>query len=85
MTEIQQESPDKIPENVNVWEAYGIGRSIRRVTEVRALNKRFPYPVISTINRWQNIEQAKGMRIRFSMLDNYADVVLMLCQLKTTI
>ena len=46
--------------------------------EVRDLNKRFPDPVISTINWMQNIEKAKGTRPMFRIMENYADVVLML-------
>ena len=63
---------------MNIEEDYGIGRSIKRVAEVRDFKKMVLEPVISDINRWQKIEWAKGMRPRFSMLEHYADVVLML-------
>ena len=55
-----------------------MGRSFRRGEEVRALKTRVPEPVISTTNRWQNIEWAMGTRTRYRMLENYADVLLML-------
>ena len=51
MKEIQQERPDIILEDVNVGEKYGIGRSLRRDAEVRALNTRVPDPVIRSINQ----------------------------------
>ena len=51
MTGIQQESLDIVMEDVNVGYDYGIGRSFRKGAEVRALKKRVPYPVISTINK----------------------------------
>ena len=63
---------------MNVGEEYGIGRSFRSGAEVRSLNTRVPDPVISSINRWLNIEGVKGTCPRLSMLENYADVVLML-------
>ena len=78
MTGIQQESLDIISEDVNVGYDYGIGRSFRRGAEVRALNKRVPYSVISTINKLRKIERAKGMRPRLITLEHYVYVVLML-------
>ena len=51
LTEIQQERPDMISEDVNVGEDYGIGRLFRRGAEVGALNTRVPEPVTSAINR----------------------------------
>ena len=65
-------------EDVNVGEDYSIVRSFRRGAEVRTLNKRVPEKVISAVNRWKNIERAKEMHHRFSMLEHYADVMLML-------
>ena len=67
---------DIIYEDVNFGEDYGIGRSFRRVPYVRALNKKVPDPLISAINQWQNIEQSKGTRPRFIILERYADVLI---------
>ena len=67
-----------ILEDVNVGEDYGIGRSFRRGAEVRTLNTRVPEPVISAMNQWRNIEQAKRTHPRFRMLEHYADFVLIL-------
>ena len=78
LTEIQQECPYIILEDVNVGEDYGIGRSFRRGAEVRGLNTRVSEPETISIYRWRKIERAKGTRPRFSMLEHYADVVLML-------
>ena len=63
---------------MNVGEDYGIGRLFRRVAEVRSLNTRVPDPVISSINIRRKIEWSEGMHPRFSMLEHYADVVMML-------
>ena len=78
MTEIQQERPDIIQEDVNFGEHYRIVRSFRRGAEGRALNTKVPDPVISVINKWVNIERGKGTFPRFRMLEHYADFVLML-------
>ena len=78
MTEIQLERPGITSEGIRVREYYGTGRSFRRGTEVRELNTRLPEPTIRTINLWYIIEQAKGTCPRFSFLDHYADVVLIL-------
>ena len=50
MTEIQQECPDIILEDVNIGEGNVTGRSFRRGTEVKDLNTRVPEPVIGAIN-----------------------------------
>ena len=78
MTEIQQERSDILPEDVNVGDNYGMGRSFRRSTEVRSLKTRVQETLISAINKWRKIEQAKGTCPRFSMLEHYVDVVLIM-------
>ena len=50
LTEIQQERPDIISEDVNVGEDYVIGRSFRRGAYVRFLKTRVLEPVINSIN-----------------------------------
>ena len=65
-------------EDGNVGEYYGIGRSFKRGAEVGALKKGVPEPVIIAMNWWRNIEWAKGTHPRFSMLEHYYDIVLML-------
>ena len=62
---LQQEHHDTIIGNFYVREEYIIGRSLRMVKKVRALNIRFLEPVITTINRWCNIEYLKGLCPRF--------------------
>ena len=76
--EIQQELPDIILEDLNVGESYSIGRSFRSGAEVRSLNTRVPELVIGAINLWRNIDREKGKRPRFSILEHYMDVVLIL-------
>ena len=65
-------------EDANVVEDYGMRRSLRSCKEVRNLNTRFPEKVSRAINQWQNIERAKVTRPRFSMMEHYDGVVLML-------
>ena len=65
-------------EDVYAGEKYAIGNSFRRGAELRDLNTRVPEPVSSAINCRRNIERAKGNRPRFSMLEHYSDIMLML-------
>ena len=64
--------------NMSVGEYYGIGRSFRRGVEFRDLNKRVPDPEISAIIFWRKVELSNGKRPRFSILEHYSDVVLVL-------
>ena len=50
LTEIQQERPDTISEDVNIGDNYGIVRSFIRGEYFRALNTKVPEMVISAIN-----------------------------------
>ena len=63
---------------MDVGEDYVIGSSFRRGAEVREFKKRVPDPIIVAINRWKNIERGEMMRPRFSMLEHYSNVVLIL-------
>ena len=53
-------------------------RSFIRGSEVGALKTRVPDPVISDRNRGRKINRSKGKHPRFSMLEQYSDVLLML-------
>ena len=75
---IQQECPDITLDDVNIGGEYGIGRSFRRGADVISLDTRVPDPLTSAINLWQKIEQGKRTCPRFSMLEHYGDVVLMM-------
>ena len=61
-----------------IREDFSINRSFRRGSETHALNQKIPEPVINAQNRWKKIEAAKGRKAKFSMIENYADIALLI-------
>ena len=59
----------------DIREDFSINRSFRRGSETHALNQKIPAEVINAQNRWKKIEAAKGRKAKFSMIENYADIV----------
>jgi len=74
---IQQANSDLIPQEVNVYEDYGISRSFRRGSTTEARNKRVNEEDIDLMNRWRSFESAKGRRPRMRMQDHYSDIAQM--------
>ena len=62
----------------DIREDFSINRSFRRGSETHALNQKIPEPVINAQNRWKKIEAAKGRKAKFSMIENYADIALLI-------
>ena len=65
-------------EKFDIREDFSINRSFRRGSETHALNQKIPGVVINAQNRWKKIEAAKGRKAKFSMIENYADIVLLI-------
>jgi hypothetical protein len=65
-------------DNFDIREDFSINRSFRRGSETHALNQKIPEPVINAQNRWKKIEAAKGRKAKFSMMENYADIALLI-------
>jgi hypothetical protein len=65
-------------EAFNIREDFSINRSFRRGSETHALNQKVPEVVINAQNRWKKIEAAKGRKAQFSMIENYADILLLI-------
>jgi uncharacterized protein with von Willebrand factor type A (vWA) domain len=42
------------------------------------LIQKIPEVVINAQNRWKKIEAAKGRKAHFSMIENYADILLLI-------
>ena len=75
LAEVQFRRPDLIPITVDVPEDYGISRSFRRGSDSEALSRGVSQTDIDAMNRWRNVEKAKGRRPAFgSMREHYADV-----------
>ena len=64
--------------NFEVQEDFSINRSSRRGSETHGLNQKIPELVINAQNRWKKIEAAKGRKAKFSMIENCADIILLI-------
>jgi hypothetical protein len=58
--QVQSSRPDVIPADINVYEQYGISRSSRRGATTEARNRGVSENDIDAMNRWRNVENAKG-------------------------
>ena len=77
LQKVKDERPDLIPDEVDVYEAYGISRSFRRGATTHATNQRVNQRDIDAANRWRNVENAHGRRISQPMRDHYSEVTQM--------
>lgn len=75
---IQSSYPDLIMQDINVYEDFGTSRSFRRGATTQARNKAVSEIDIDAMNRWRNVENAKGRKPRFKMQDHYSDIKLMI-------
>jgi hypothetical protein len=71
---IQQENPDIIAPDIQVYEEYGISWSFRRGATTEARNQKVSDPDIDLMNRWRNFEAARGKRPRMRMQDHHSDI-----------
>jgi len=71
---VQARRPDLIDPGANVYEEYGINRSLRRGSTTRARNAKVSEPDIDIINRWRKFEEAKGSRPSLNMRDHYSEI-----------
>ena len=62
----------------NIREDFSINRSFRRGSSTTAQLKQIPTDIIEHANRWKKIEKAKGKRPRFSMIETYSDIELLI-------
>jgi hypothetical protein len=71
---IQQNTSGVIPLTVNLWEEFGVRRSMRRGATTEALNAGIDGPTIDANNGWRKVEAAKGKMPRYSMRQRYTQV-----------
>jgi hypothetical protein len=65
-------SPNLILPTDDVEANYGFSRTFRRMAEGRARGANLDSGVQNAINRWRKIEEAKGKRPQFNMVDHYS-------------
>jgi len=70
-----------IPEDVDVYEDFGISRSFRRGSTSTARTRGVDDKTVTLINRWRSFEQARGRRPAMSMKDHYSDIQILLPEL----
>jgi hypothetical protein len=71
---IQQNTSGIIPLTINLWEEFGVWRSMRRGATKEALNSGIDGITINANNGWRNVEAAKGKMSRFLMQQRYTQV-----------
>ena len=71
---IQITDPDLIAPSDDVQMNYSFFRSFRRTATERARAAGLGDSVQNAMNRWRTVEQAKGRRPRFNMVDHYTHV-----------
>jgi hypothetical protein len=64
---IQQNISGIIPLTINLWEEFGVRRSMRRGETTDTLNAGIDGPTINATNGWQKVEAGKGKVPRFLM------------------
>ena len=74
LLEAIQETTNSIERSINVREAYGILRSIRRGATVHARNMGVSKEVIEAVHRWQREALGTGYGIRLDLIDVYTSL-----------
>ena len=65
----------------NVREDFSINRSFRRGSSTTAQVMQIPTDIIELINRWKKIERSKGKKPKFSMIETYSEIELLIPKL----
>jgi hypothetical protein len=71
---IQQNITGIIPFTVNLWDEFGVRRSMRRGATTENLNACIDGHTIDANNVWLKVEAAKGKMPRYSMRQKYTQV-----------
>jgi hypothetical protein len=69
---IQQEHSDLIAENDDVRINYSFFRSFQKTAKGQARAAGLDSSMQNAMNRWKTIENAKGTRPRFNMIEHYS-------------
>jgi hypothetical protein len=71
---IQKNTSGIIPLTINLWEEFGVRRSMWRGETTEDLNAGIDGPTINANNGWRKVEAAKGKMPRFLMRQRYTQV-----------
>ena len=78
LVEVRDSRPDLFEVGINIGEAYGVSRSLRRGSTTEAGNRGCPPHIIEMNNRWRKIERARGRAGAFRMIEKYTEIRLAL-------
>jgi hypothetical protein len=78
---LKHSRPGLIPEDVNVYEDFGISRSFRRGATSTARVRGVEDKHVVLINLWRTFESAKGRRPVMSMQDHYSAIQILMPEL----
>ncbi len=70
-----QEQTELIEDKIEVNEAFGISRTLRKTAQSRATRAGISAANQAKMNRWRTVENAKGKKPNFEMRDLYAGVL----------
>ena len=68
-------------QNIDIREEYSINRSFCRGSSSSAQLLQIPTDIIELVNRWKKIKRSKGRKPKFSMLETYADIEILIPKL----
>ena len=68
-------------EPFNIREDFSINRSFCRGSSTTAQVLQIPTDIIELINRWKKVEKSKGKKPKFSMIETYSEIELMIPKL----
>jgi hypothetical protein len=72
LQKVQDTHPNLILPTDDVEANYGFSHIFRRTAKGRARGANLDSGVQNAMNRWRKIEEAKGKRPRFNMVDHYS-------------
>jgi hypothetical protein len=73
IADIQEREKGIIPEDLDVYERYGVFRSFRRGASTEARNGKVKKEDIELNNGWRKVESARGKHVSADMLSYYTD------------
>lgn len=81
LSRIRIRYPHLFEPQIDIGEAYGLRRSLRRGSTTEAKNRGVPEHIVNMNNRWRKVERAKGRRPNFDMQAHYTEIKMALPQL----
>lgn len=75
---VRARAPMMFEPKLDIADAYGLKRSLRRGSNSEAVNNRVGKDIIELINRWRSIENARGRNPGMSMSAHYTEIRLVL-------